>query len=72
MKTVSTFPRGCEHSLFALHFRMAQEKTKLRVGGSTISVSHLDKFLYPAAQFTKAEVIKFYSDISKYIARRRR
>jgi bifunctional non-homologous end joining protein LigD len=46
---------------------MAKEKTELRIAGTTISVSNLDKFLYPAAQFSKAEVIKFYADISKYI-----
>src|SRR3954470_7843042 len=46
---------------------MARDKTELRIAVTTIPVSNLDKLLYPAAKFSKAEVIKFYADISKYI-----
>jgi bifunctional non-homologous end joining protein LigD len=35
-------------------------KVEVEVGGRTLTVSNLDKVLYPAAGFTKAEVIAYY------------
>jgi bifunctional non-homologous end joining protein LigD len=36
----------------------------VRVGGRTLSLSNLDKVLYPAAGYTKAEVISYYTQIA--------
>jgi bifunctional non-homologous end joining protein LigD len=37
------------------------EKSTLRVGNRNITVSNLDKILYPGGHFTKARVIEYYS-----------
>ena len=34
----------------------------LRIGGVKLHVSNLDKVLFPAGKFTKADLIKFYAD----------
>jgi bifunctional non-homologous end joining protein LigD len=39
-------------------------KVEVSVGGRTLSVSNLDKVLYPEAGFTKAEVIDYYVRIA--------
>jgi len=39
---------------------MSSAKTELRVGNKTLEVSNLEKVLYPAAGFTKAQVIDYY------------
>lgn len=39
-------------------------KSELTVGGRTLLVSNLDKVLYPAAGFTKAQVIDYYIRIA--------
>jgi len=39
---------------------MASPKVEVEVGGHTLTVSNLDKVLYPEAGFTKAEVIDYY------------
>jgi len=39
-------------------------KVEVSVGGRTLSVSNLDKVLYPDAAFTKAEVIDYYVRIA--------
>jgi bifunctional non-homologous end joining protein LigD len=39
-------------------------KHELKVGGRTLTVSNLDKVLYPAAGFTKAQVIDYYIRIA--------
>ena len=38
----------------------AGSKTEIVVGGRRLTLSNLDKVLYPAAGFTKAEVIDYY------------
>lgn len=39
-------------------------KTKLKVGSKTLEVSNLDKVLYPAAGFTKGQMIDYYVNIA--------
>jgi bifunctional non-homologous end joining protein LigD len=43
---------------------MSSKKSELKVGGRTLAVSNLDKVLYPAAGFTKAQVIDYYIRIA--------
>lgn len=43
---------------------MSATKTQLRVGNKILEVSNLDKVLYPAAGFTKAQVIDYYIQIA--------
>src|SRR5262249_20701732 len=45
---------------------MAQ-KQHLKFGGRTIGVSNLDKVLYPATGFTKAQVIDYYARVSRLL-----
>ncbi len=40
------------------------DRVKVDVGGRTLSLSNLDKVLYPRAGFTKAEVIDYYARIA--------
>jgi len=42
-------------------------KVEVEVGGRTLSVSNLDKVLYPEAGFTKAEVIAYYVRVAPVI-----
>lgn len=46
---------------------MARKTQQLAIDGRRISVSNLDKVLYPGEKFTKAKVIDFYVRISKYL-----
>ena len=46
---------------------MAQKTEQLTVGRRRITVSNLDKTLYPGEKFTKAKVIDYYVRISKYL-----
>ena len=39
----------------------------LRVGKRRLTVSHLDKVLFPAVKFTKAQLIDFYARIAGYV-----
>jgi bifunctional non-homologous end joining protein LigD len=43
------------------------KKSSLEVGGRTLQVSNLDKLMYPAAGFAKADVIDYYIKVSKYM-----
>ncbi|MFS8477470.1 MAG: non-homologous end-joining DNA ligase [Micromonosporaceae bacterium] len=43
---------------------MAGSRTRVRVGGQELELSNLDKVLYPAAGFTKAEVIDYYTRVA--------
>ena len=43
---------------------MAGESRDVDVGGRTLSISNLDKVLYPEAGFTKGEVIDYYARIA--------
>lgn len=43
---------------------MAAQRTEVEIGGRTLSVSNLDKVLYPEVGFTKAEVIDYYVRIA--------
>src|SRR5207249_7708275 len=66
--------RGCvarseEHtselqSRFDLVCRLLPEKKKLVVEGKKLSVSNLDKVLYPKVGFTKGQVIDYYIKIA--------
>ena len=42
-------------------------KREIEVDGRTTTVSNLDKVLYPAGKFTKAQVIDYYIRIAKYL-----
>jgi bifunctional non-homologous end joining protein LigD len=46
---------------------MASKEQKLKIDGRTITVSNLDKVLYPGGRFTKARVIDYYVRIAKYL-----
>jgi bifunctional non-homologous end joining protein LigD len=46
---------------------MKRDTDYLRVGGKRISVSNLEKLMYPGHRFTKARVIDYYIQISKYL-----
>ncbi|MDQ1712004.1 MAG: bifunctional non-ous end joining protein LigD [Frankiaceae bacterium] len=43
---------------------MAQTKVEVEVEGRRLVLSNLDKVLYPAAHFTKAEVIDYYTRVA--------
>ena len=46
---------------------MARKTEHLTVGRRRIEVSNLDKVFYPGTKFTKAELIDYYVNVSKYI-----
>ncbi|MEP7053922.1 MAG: non-homologous end-joining DNA ligase [Actinomycetota bacterium] len=43
---------------------VASQKVEVRVGNRTLTLSNLDKVLYPATGFTKGQVIDYYSRIA--------
>lgn len=43
------------------------EKSNLEIDGRTVTVSNLDKVMYPITGFTKANVIDYYINVSRYI-----
>src|SRR5882724_8062349 len=43
---------------------MAKKETVIEVEGKTLSLSNLDKVLYPAVGFTKGQVIDYYTRIA--------
>ena len=45
----------------------ARNRIQVDVGGHTLSLSNLDKVLYPAAGFTKGQVIDYYTRIAPYV-----
>ncbi len=44
-----------------------EQKVDLEVGGKALQVTHIDKLLFPASHFTKAQVIDYYIRISRFI-----
>ncbi|MEX0836307.1 MAG: hypothetical protein WD010_09465, partial [Nitriliruptor sp.] len=44
---------------------MASTRTTVRVGDRELSVSNLDKVLYPGTGTTKAEVLRYYVDVAE-------
>jgi bifunctional non-homologous end joining protein LigD len=46
---------------------MPRKSEVVRIEGREITISNLEKILYPAAKFSKAQVIDYYVHISKYI-----
>ena len=46
---------------------MAAKTETIRIQGRSIALSNLEKVLYPAAAFTKAQVIDYYVRVSRYI-----
>lgn len=44
---------------------MVSSRTTVGVGGRELSVSNLDKVLYPATGTTKAEVLRYYTDVAE-------
>ncbi|HJY30028.1 MAG TPA: non-homologous end-joining DNA ligase, partial [Pyrinomonadaceae bacterium] len=46
---------------------MARKTEQVTVGRRRIEVSNLDKLLYPGTRFTKAKVIDYYINVSKYL-----
>lgn len=49
--------------------RSASTRTTVEVGGRTVALSNLDKVLYPAIGFTKAQVIDYYVRIAPVMLR---
>lgn len=49
------------------YFRMAAPRKFVTIAGKRIPVSNLEKILYPGEKFTKAKVIEYYVQISKYL-----
>jgi bifunctional non-homologous end joining protein LigD len=45
----------------------APKRIQVDVGGHTLSLSNLDKVLYPAVGFTKGQVIDYYTRIAPYV-----
>src|SRR5262245_15251370 len=43
------------------------DRILVRVGGRQLELSNLDKVLYPAAGFTKGEVIDYYTRVSEVL-----
>ncbi|MFI5044251.1 MAG: hypothetical protein ACHQDC_05620, partial [Acidimicrobiales bacterium] len=43
---------------------MATKGTSVVVGGRTLTLTNLDKVLYPAVGFTKSEVIDYYARVA--------
>lgn len=46
---------------------MARKTGQLTVGRRRIAVSNLEKILYPGTRFTRAKVIDYYVNVSKYL-----
>ena len=46
---------------------MPVSRQNLKIAGRSIRVSNLDKVLYPGEKFTKAKVIEYYVQISRYL-----
>ena len=46
---------------------MASKEQLVRVNGRDLKLTNLDKVLWPDEKITKAEVIKYYADLSEYI-----
>src|ERR1044071_6891689 len=40
---------------------------RLRVDGKEIELSHLDKMMYPETDFTKGEVVDYYTRVSRWL-----
>lgn len=40
---------------------------ELKVGARTLTISNPDKLMYPAARFTKAQVIDYYARVSRWV-----
>ncbi len=49
------------------HTAVAEQRVRVVVDGRHLTLSNLDKVLYPRAGFTKGEVIDYYSRISPYL-----
>lgn len=43
---------------------MTKKTSDLTLGGKTLTVSNLDKVLYPSTGFTKGDVLRYYTDVS--------
>jgi bifunctional non-homologous end joining protein LigD len=46
---------------------VAESKVRVEVGGRSLSLTNLDKVIYPASGFTKGEVIDYYVQVSEPI-----
>lgn len=46
---------------------MADTKSEIKVGRRTLTVSNLEKVLFPKAKYTKGDIIGFYTDIADFI-----
>ena len=47
----------------------AKESTKVEIEGRQLSLTNLDKVLYPAVGFTKGQVIDYYARIAPVLVR---
>src|ERR1700716_3750539 len=48
-------------------FVLANSSPEIVVGGKHLKLSNLDKVLYPAVGFTKAQVIDYYVKVAPYL-----
>ncbi len=46
---------------------MSAKRTDLRVGGRTLSVSNIDKVLFPSNGYTKGDLIAYYRNVAPWI-----
>src|SRR4051812_17642328 len=44
-----------------------RDKQQVDVGGKRLTLTNLDKVLYPSAEFTKAHVIDYYMKVAKWL-----
>lgn len=49
------------------YFRMAAPRKFVTIAGKRITVSNLERILYPGEKFTKAKVIEYYVQISRHL-----
>jgi bifunctional non-homologous end joining protein LigD len=59
--------RDASASLTASAEPTAKNKFRLQVGGRELTVSNLDKVLYPATGFTKGDLIDAYADLAEVL-----
>ena len=46
---------------------MPQERVTARVGSRTLSLSNLDKVLWPRDSYTKGDLIAYYETVASYV-----
>ncbi|HVW46590.1 MAG TPA: non-homologous end-joining DNA ligase [Solirubrobacterales bacterium] len=65
--SAARYKNGLGGSLTATAEPIAKNKFRLVVGGRELTVSNLDKVLYPATGFTKGDLIDAYADLAEVL-----